>query len=103
MESSDYTARTVDIVTRVHKEFPNTGTVLQSYLHRNDDDVQHVIDNKMRGIFAGPALTRRSQDYRSKDWPIEIRSLHHRLVVRTRESLQVLVVVDLREHGGPCL
>lgn len=48
MESSDYTERTVDIVTRVHKEFPNTGTVLQSYLHRNDDDVAHVIENKMR-------------------------------------------------------
>ncbi len=48
MESSAYTARTVEIVTRVHKEFPNTGTVLQSYMHRNDDDVQHVIDNKMR-------------------------------------------------------
>ena len=48
MESSDYTARTVEIVTRVHKEFSNTGTVLQSYLHRNDDDVAHVIENKMR-------------------------------------------------------
>ena len=60
MESSDYTARTVEIVTRVHKEFPNTGTVLQSYLHRNDDDVQHVIDNKMRtrlvkGAYLEPA------------------------------------------------
>jgi proline dehydrogenase len=48
MESSDYTERTVEIVTRVHKEFSNTGTVLQSYLHRNDDDVAHVIENKMR-------------------------------------------------------
>ena len=60
MESSDYTARTVDIVTRVHQEFSNTGTVLQSYLHRNDDDVQHVIDNKMRtrlvkGAYLEPA------------------------------------------------
>ena len=48
MESSDYTARTVDIVTRVHKELNNTGTVLQSYLHRNDDDVDHMIEHKMR-------------------------------------------------------
>ena len=60
MESSDYTARTVEIVTRVHKEFPNTGTVLQSYMHRNDDDVQHMIDNKMRtrlvkGAYLEPA------------------------------------------------
>lgn len=48
MESSDYTARTVDIVTRVHAEFPNTGTVLQSYLHRNDDDVDLMIEKKIR-------------------------------------------------------
>lgn len=60
MESSDYTARTVEIVTRIHKEFPNTGTVLQSYLHRNDEDVAHVIENKMRtrlvkGAYLEPA------------------------------------------------
>lgn len=60
MESSDYTARTVDIVSRVHQEFPNTGTVLQSYLHRNDDDVQLMIDGKMRtrlvkGAYLEPA------------------------------------------------
>ena len=48
MESSDYTEKTVEIVSRVHNEFLNTGTVLQSYLHRNDDDVQLMIERKMR-------------------------------------------------------
>lgn len=43
MEASDYTARTVEIVERVFREFPNTGTVLQSYLHRTDDDVERMI------------------------------------------------------------
>ena len=43
MEGSDYTARTVEIVERVFQDFPNTGTVLQSYLHRTDDDVERMI------------------------------------------------------------
>jgi proline dehydrogenase len=60
MEASDYTARTVDIVTRVHQEFSNTGTVLQSYLHRNDDDVDLMIEKKIRtrlvkGAYLEPA------------------------------------------------
>lgn len=60
MESSDYTARTVEIVTRVHKDLPNTGTVLQSYLHRNDDDVDHMIEHQIRtrlvkGAYLEPA------------------------------------------------
>jgi proline dehydrogenase len=67
MESSEYTERTVDIVTRVHKEFANTGTVLQSYLHRNDDDVQHVIDNKMRTrLVKGAYLEPSSVAYQDK-------------------------------------
>ena len=44
MEASEYTARTVEIVERVFREFPNTGTVLQSYLHRTDDDVERMIE-----------------------------------------------------------
>jgi proline dehydrogenase len=43
MESSAYTQRTLDIVERVWKDFQNTGTVLQSYLHRTDEDVEAVI------------------------------------------------------------
>ncbi len=43
MESSAYTARTVEIVDRVFRELPNTGTVLQSYLRRTDEDVERMI------------------------------------------------------------
>ena len=43
MESSEYTQATVEIVERVFREFPNTGTVLQSYLYRTDEDVERMI------------------------------------------------------------
>jgi proline dehydrogenase len=60
MESSEYTQRTIDIVSRVFSEFPNTGTVLQSYLHRNDDDVDFMIEKGIRtrlvkGAYLEPA------------------------------------------------
>ena len=60
MESSAYTEKTVDIVSRVFTEFPNTGTVLQSYLHRNDDDVDFMIEKGIRtrlvkGAYLEPA------------------------------------------------
>lgn len=48
MEASDYTQRTLDIVLRAREEFPHTGTVLQSYLYRNDDDVDLVIERQLR-------------------------------------------------------
>ena len=48
MEASAYTQRTIEMVSKVHKEFPNTGTVLQSYLRRNDEDVEFMIENKIR-------------------------------------------------------
>jgi proline dehydrogenase len=43
MESSDYTQRTLDMIEKVLPEYPNTGTVLQSYLFRNDADVETII------------------------------------------------------------
>jgi proline dehydrogenase len=48
MEASAYTDRTIEIIERVLKDFDNTGTVLQSYLTRTDDDVQTMIDLKAR-------------------------------------------------------
>jgi proline dehydrogenase len=39
MESSEYTERTIRLVERVFRELKNTGTVLQSYLHRTPRDV----------------------------------------------------------------
>jgi proline dehydrogenase len=48
MEGSDYTQRTLDLVLAAHDEFPQTGTVLQSYLYRNDEDVARVIERQLR-------------------------------------------------------
>ncbi|HTQ11089.1 MAG TPA: proline dehydrogenase family protein [Fimbriimonadaceae bacterium] len=60
MEASEYTARTLEIMERVLPDFTNTGTVLQSYLIRTDDDVQRMIDLKARvrlvkGAYLEPA------------------------------------------------
>jgi proline dehydrogenase len=48
MESSAYTERTVEIVTRAFHDFKNTGTVLQSYLYRTPDDVETMIRLQIR-------------------------------------------------------
>lgn len=48
MEGSEYTDRTIKMVERVRKDFPNTGTVLQSYLYRTPEDVEWAIENKIR-------------------------------------------------------
>ena len=47
MEDSSYTDRTLDIVLRVHRETPNVGTVIQSYLYRSKKDVQNLIEHKV--------------------------------------------------------
>jgi proline dehydrogenase len=44
MEDSPFTQRTLDIVLRVHAEFPCVGTVIQSYLHRSGNDVRMLIE-----------------------------------------------------------
>lgn len=43
MEDSSYTDRTVRMLERVFPDFPNTGTVLQSYLRRSIDDTKRMI------------------------------------------------------------
>ena len=60
MEGSDYTERTMAIMGRVLPDFPNTGTVLQSYLFRTDADVEQVIQWQARvrlvkGAYLEPA------------------------------------------------
>jgi proline dehydrogenase len=60
MEGSDYTQRTIDIVRKVRQEFANTGTVLQSYLHRTDQDVELMVELQARvrivkGAYLEPA------------------------------------------------
>ncbi len=48
MEASEYTQPTMDMIERVRMDNPNTGTVLQSYLYRNDGDVATVIQWQAR-------------------------------------------------------
>ncbi len=48
MEGSEYTERTMKMIDRVLPDFPNTGTVLQSYLYRTDEDVEKVIEWQAR-------------------------------------------------------
>jgi proline dehydrogenase len=60
MEASAYTERTMEIMKRVIPDFSNTGTVLQSYLHRTDDDLETLIALKSRvrlvkGAYLEPA------------------------------------------------
>lgn len=48
MEASDYTQRTIEIVERVIADFPNTGTVLQSYLKRSIEDTKRMVELQAR-------------------------------------------------------
>jgi proline dehydrogenase len=43
MESSEYTERTMNLMSRVIPDYENTGTVLQSYLKRTPDDLERLI------------------------------------------------------------
>ncbi|HZH97640.1 MAG TPA: proline dehydrogenase family protein [Fimbriimonadaceae bacterium] len=60
MESSEYTERTVQMLTRVWQDHKNTGTVLQTYLYRTPKDVETMIELGMRtrlvkGAYLEPA------------------------------------------------
>jgi proline dehydrogenase len=60
MESSEYTERTIQMIDRVRKDFANTGTVLQSYLYRTDEDIERMIEWQARvrlvkGAYLEPA------------------------------------------------
>jgi proline dehydrogenase len=48
MEGSAYTQRTLDLVLDLHREFPNCGVVLQSYLYRTLDDVGRANADRVR-------------------------------------------------------
>ncbi len=60
MEASEYTERTVAMMERVLPDYPNTGTVLQSYLYRTDEDLERVIKlggriRLVKGAYLEPA------------------------------------------------
>jgi proline dehydrogenase len=48
MEASEYTERTIEMIETVYDRYPNTGTVLQSYLHRTDKDIDWAIGKQIR-------------------------------------------------------
>lgn len=49
MEASAYTQRTVDLVEKIHADYPGlTGTVLQSYLYRTTDDLKRLVAKNIR-------------------------------------------------------
>lgn len=61
MEGSDYTERTIAITERLHERFPHqVGTVIQSYLYRSPEDIERLIQRRIRvrlvkGAYAEPA------------------------------------------------
>jgi len=48
MESSEYTDRTLDLVTSLHAQYGAVGTVIQAYLHRSRADVEKLCERKIR-------------------------------------------------------
>ncbi len=46
MEDSTATTGTIDIFRALHREFPNTGIVVQAYLRRTEDDVRELLKEK---------------------------------------------------------
>ncbi|MDQ2744072.1 MAG: proline dehydrogenase family protein [Chloroflexota bacterium] len=44
MEGSEYTQRTLDLFLQLFVRYPNTGTVIQSYLYRSQADVERLIE-----------------------------------------------------------
>ncbi|MEW6455835.1 MAG: proline dehydrogenase family protein [Acidobacteriota bacterium] len=50
MEGSPYTQRTLDIYSRLKKEFDNVGIVIQAYLYRSEEDIKYLnsINAKVR-------------------------------------------------------
>jgi proline dehydrogenase len=60
MESSEYTARTLELVTDLHAQYPIIGVVIQAYLHRSKQDVEALCAARVRvrlckGAYLEPA------------------------------------------------
>jgi proline dehydrogenase len=61
MESSEYTDRTLDLVTQLHAQSPNVGVVIQAYLYRSRQDVESLCDRSIgvrlcKGAYLEPDL-----------------------------------------------
>ncbi len=60
MESSEYTGRTLDLVTDLHQRYGSVGVVIQSCLYRSKDDVENLCARGIRvrlckGAYLEPA------------------------------------------------
>ena len=67
MEDSRYTQRTLDMVTRIHEQLDNVGTVIQSYLYRSKQDVIELMKRQIRiRLVKGAYLEPESIAFRKK-------------------------------------
>jgi proline dehydrogenase len=48
MEDSQYTQRTLDLVTRIHGQLDSVGTVVQAYLYRSRQDTADLLSRRIR-------------------------------------------------------
>jgi len=60
MESSEYTQRTLDLVTGLHARYGSVGVVIQAYLYRSKEDVENLCNRRIRvrlckGAYLEPA------------------------------------------------
>jgi proline dehydrogenase len=60
MEGSEYTQRTLDLVTQMRQRYANVGTVVQTMLYRTPSDVETLIERRVRvrlvkGAYLEPA------------------------------------------------
>ena len=60
MESSEYTERTLKLVTDLHAQHGTVGTVIQAYLHRSEKDIEMLCQRGIRvrlckGAYLEPA------------------------------------------------
>lgn len=50
MEDSQYTTLTIDLYTKLRKEYDNVGVVLQSYLRRTESDIRNLLQDGKTNI-----------------------------------------------------
>jgi proline dehydrogenase len=48
MESSAYTDRTIRMVEELHKQYRSVGAVIQAYLYRSREDIEHLCARRIR-------------------------------------------------------
>jgi proline dehydrogenase len=86
MEGSDYTQRTLDLVTDLHQTFPNVGTVIQSCLYRTPQDAKRLIDSNIRvRLVKGAYLEPETIAYPKK---------------ADVDAAYLLILYELLEHGA---